>query len=453
MALWATKRRLIYGGSFFAFVFVVVGLVFWQLIYQAPTCFDGAKNGDEQGVDCGGSCKNLCTADTLSPVTLWAKTFSISGGVYTAVAYVQNPNVNSKNPKANYKFTVYDEHNNVLLEKTGETSIPKNKKFTIFETGLVIKSKEPRRTEFEFTGFSPWQKDTSIEPVVSLEYSTLINATTSPRIVGKITNTSTVTIPTVELDVLVLDARENVVAASRSFVDNLLKNSTQDFVFTWPKPFNLGVEICATPLDVAVALDRSGSMRSESKDPPEPFNTVVNTAGEFVRSLSDIDQISVFTFGNDSRKESFLSLDRDSAVSIIRNLSLSSTTQEQTNIYSGLLDALNELKSDKGRANAKKAIVMLTDGLPTEPKDANVEDYPTISAQVLAEEIRTNNISLYMIGLGKNVSEGFLRSISTDDNHYFLASNKETLSEIYKKIGSGLCPKKPNVIIVIYRFF
>ncbi|MFZ2522247.1 MAG: vWA domain-containing protein [Minisyncoccia bacterium] len=453
MALWATKKRLIYGGSFFSVVFLVVGLIFWQLIYQAPTCTDGVKNGDEQGVDCGGNCKNLCTADTLSPVTLWAKTFHVSSSVYTAVAYIQNPNINSKNLKAEYKFTIYDEFNNVLLEKIGETSVPKNKKFAVFETGLVVKSKEPKRTEFEFTNFLPWQKDLSLDPVVSLEYSTLSGVTSSPRIIGKITNTSSVTIPTVELDVFVLDAKENVVAASRSFVDNLLKNSTQDFVFTWPKPFNLGVEVCATPLDVAVVLDRSGSMRSESKDPPEPFSTVVATAKEFVRSLSDIDQVSVMTFGNDSRIENRLSLDRNSSVSVIGNLALSSTTQEQTNIYSGLLDAYNELRSDGSRNNAKKAIIMLTDGLPTEPKDPKIQDYPAISAQAMAEDIKASGISLYTIGLGKNVSEGFLRSISTDDGHYFLAPTKERLSGIYGEIGSGLCPKKPNVITVIYRFF
>jgi hypothetical protein len=452
MALWAAKRRLLYGGSFFGVIFIVLGVIFWQIVYEKPTCFDGEKNGDEKGVDCGGSCVNLCTADTLSPVTLWAKSFHISGGVYSAVAYVENPNITSKNPKAIYRFTLYDESNNVILQKDGETSVPKNKKFAIFENGLVVKSREPKRTEFEFIDFKPWQKDESIVPTVFLEYSTLVNSTTTPRITGKITNTSTVTIPEIELDVFVLDANENVVAASRSFVDNLLKGSTQDFVFTWPKPFNLGVEVCANSLDVAIALDRSGSMRSESKDPPEPFTTVVRTAGDFIKSLNNNDQVSVITFGNNSQIAGTLSLDRDEHINAISGLSLSSTS-EQTNIYEGLLASYNELQSGRGRIGAKKAIVMLTDGIPTEPKNKDIPDNPIISAQTLASQIKQKNIDLYMIGLGSNVSEGFLKTLSTDDGHYFFAPTKETLFGIYSQIGSGLCPKKPNVILVIYRFF
>lgn len=452
MALWATKRRFIYGGSFLFFLLVISGLIFWQIIYEAPTCTDGLWNGEEKGIDCGGSCKNLCTVDTLTPVTLWAKTFNITSDVYTAVAYVQNPNITSKNPKANYKFTVYDASNNEILVKEGEAVVPKNKKFAIFETGLVFKNRIPKRTEFEFTKFSTWEKDLEKDPEVSLKYSTLISATTSPRITGTISNLSSQTISEIELNVFVLDGKENVVAASRSFVDNLLKGSTQDFVFTWPKPFDLGVEVCANPVDVAVVLDRSGSMKSEGNNPPEPFTTVINTAQDFVKSLSDGEQVSVFSFGDNSRVESLLSLNRNEGVSAVSGLVLSTTTLEQTNIYGGLLDAFNELKSERSRQDSKKVIVMLTDGIPTEPKNPEISDYPAISAQTLAEQIKAYGVTLYMIGLGKNVSEGFLKSISSDDNHYFFAPTKETLSGVYNKIGSGLCPKKPNVITVVYRF-
>lgn len=452
MALWATKRRLMYGGSFVSVVLVVFVVVFWGIIYTPPTCNDGKKNGDEKGVDCGGSCRNLCTADTLKPVTIWAKTFHVSSGVYTAVAYVENPNINSRNPRAKYKFSIFDANNSIIHIEEGETSIPKNKRFAIFETGLVLKSSEPRRTEFEFTGFDSWQKDFDPEPEVSLEYGALVNSTSTPRITGKIKNTSTVTISQVELAVFVLDARENVVAASRSFIDNLLKGSTQDFVFTWPKSFNLGVEVCASPTDVSVLLDRSGSMRSENIDPPEPFNTVKKTASDYIRNLGSEDQASVITFGDNARMESGFTLDKNILVFVVGNLLLSSTTQEQTNVYEGLLEANNELRSRRARLGAKKALIMLTDGIPTEPKNKEIADYPVISAQTQASQIRDSGVTLYTIGLGSNVNEGFLKSISTDERHYFFAPTKETLSGIYEAIGAGLCDRKPNVITVIYRF-
>ena len=42
-----------------------------------PTCYDGIQNGDEEGVDCGGSCPNKCTDG--SPGMEWNKTFGGSG--------------------------------------------------------------------------------------------------------------------------------------------------------------------------------------------------------------------------------------------------------------------------------------------------------------------------------------------------------------------------------------
>ncbi len=161
MALWSTKRRFMYGASVVFILALVLGGIFWKVLYKSPQCSDGVKNGNETGVDCGGSCKNLCTSDALTPVVLWSKIFNISGDVYSAVAYIENPNINSKNPKASYKFKIYDAENNLITVKEGETSIPKGRKFAVFETGIVLKGSKPKSAELTFTSFSPWQKDTT----------------------------------------------------------------------------------------------------------------------------------------------------------------------------------------------------------------------------------------------------------------------------------------------------
>ncbi|MFZ2522849.1 MAG: VWA domain-containing protein [Minisyncoccia bacterium] len=450
MYAWAVKRRLIYGGIVLVFFLIIFSFIFWKYFYKAPTCFDGMKNGDEKGIDCGGGCKNLCTADTLSPVVLWSKIFNVSGDIYTAVAYIQNPNITSFNPNALYKFRVYDANKNVIMEKDGQTSIPKNKMFAVFETSLQFKGVKPKSVSFEFTNFSPWQKNTEPEPDLLVLYGTLEATTTSPRITGKITNNSLRSISSLELDVFVLDSKENVVAASRSFIDNLYKGTTQDFVFTWPKPFDLGVVECANPVDVILSLDRSGSMRSESKDPPEPFNTVLSTAADFVKNFGSGDQVGIVSFGTNSRLESRLLMNKDESVNSVVSMKLSSTS-EQTNIAGGLSDAYTELLSSNARVGAKKAIILLTDGIPTEPTQPGVSDYPTVSAEQTADTIKSSGIDIYTIGLGKEINEVFLKKISTDDKHYFNAPNKSSLSNIYKSIGTGLCSRKPNVITVIYR--
>lgn len=453
MAPWSTKRRLIYGGGVVLTLAIILSLLTWNFFYKAPTCNDGKKNGDEKGIDCGGSCNSLCLNDALAPVVLWSKIFNISGDVYSAVAFVENPNINSENNEATYQFKIYDTENQLIMIKEGVTSIPKNKKFAVFETGIIIKNSKPKSADFKFLSFAPWQKNMVKDPEISLKYGALNSTSTAPNITGTVINQSLQSIPKIELVVLVLDNKENAVAASRTFVDNLARNSSQDFVFTWPKPFNLGVESCTNPLDVAVVLDKSGSMKSESANPPEPFDTVKSTAQNFIKNLTDDDQVAVTFFGTNSKQESLLSADREMAENVIGNVFLSTTTVDQTNIFAGLTDAFNELKSTRAKTNSKKAIILLTDGIPTEPKQTGVQDYPSISAQTVAKEIKDSGIIMYTIGLGSNVSEGFLKEVSSGSSHYFFAPNKEKLTSIYEKITSDLCIRKPNVITVIHRFF
>ncbi len=238
MVLWSTKRRLMFGGGFVLIVAIILSGIFWSILYRAPTCSDGVKNGDETGVDCGGSCQRLCTNDALTPVVLWAKAFNISGDVYSVVAYVENPNVNSKNNRATYQFRIFDENGKLITVKEGETSIPKGKKFAIFENGLVFKNAKPKSADFHFVTLSEWKKDSQTDTELSLKYGTPTSTSTAPNISGTVSNTSLQGIPEVELVVFVLDNNENVIAASRTFVDNLRAKSSQDFVFTWQKPFD-----------------------------------------------------------------------------------------------------------------------------------------------------------------------------------------------------------------------
>src|SRR3989338_9543634 len=242
MASWATKRRFMYGGGVILVLTLVVGIVFWSIVYSAPTCSDGVRNGEEKGVDCGGACQRICTSDALNPIVLWSKVFNISGDVYSLVAYVENPNINSKNRRAKYQFQDYDTDNKLITVRDGETSIPKNRKFAIFETGVILKNSKPKLVNFQFTAFSPWEKDTQSEPDVSVTYGA-ISSSTSPSLSGTVTNNSLQDIPQLELTVFALDSKENVLGASRTFIDNLYKRTSQDFVFTWQKAFEGNISV------------------------------------------------------------------------------------------------------------------------------------------------------------------------------------------------------------------
>lgn len=449
MVSWSAKRKLIYSTGFFLVLVIIFSIIFFKFIYTNPTCKDGIKNGDETGIDCGGSCKNVCTNDALSPIISWAKSFNVSGDVYNLAAYVENTNLDSKNLKATYEFKIFDDKNILLGVRDGETFIPKNKKFIIFEPGFNISNRKPKYVEFKFTSFGTWQKDVNTEPEIDISYSSLNNASTTPNISGTVSNKSFQNIAGLELTVVVLDNNENAVATSRTFIDSLSKGSSQDFVFTWPKPFTLGTESCTTPLDIVLVIDRSGSMKSEGLYPPEPFDTVKNTAENFVNTLGKNDRVAIISFGTDSKVESSLTNITEQSLSAINNLAIA-TSSKETNIAGGLLDSLNELKSNF-RSGAKQIIIMLTDGVPTEPKKTGDATYPASFAKAVSNAIASTSASLYAIGLGKDVSDTFLKTLVVSNSHYFSSPTKENLNSIYNKINSTICTKKPSVVNVIYR--
>ena len=296
---------------------------------------------------------------------------------------------------------------------------------------------------------SEWQKDQSVEPDISVIYSPLSSTSTSPHIDGTISNKSLQNIGGLELIALVQDNNENAIAVSRTFIDGLNKASSQDFVFTWPKPFDTGVESCISPLDISLALDRSDSMQNEQINPPEPFSTVKSTAQDFIKNLSNDDRVAVISFGTDVTVDSSLSANKQKALTAINTLSLG-TTSGQTNIVDGLLYSSKELSLNV-KGGRKQSIIMLTDGIPTEPQKMGDLKYPEEYALSIQNGIASTSEELYVIGLGKEVSESFLKSLVVDSSHYFLAPTKKDLSSIYKSISSSLCVKRPSVINIMYR--
>ena len=266
---------------------------------------------------------------------------------------------------------------------------------------------------------------------------------------GTVTNNSDQNIENgLELSVLVLDSNQNVVAVSQTFTDAMPAKSSQNFVFTWPKPFDLGVEACENPVDVALSLDRSGSMKSESANPPEPWSSVKQTAEDFVNTLQTGDNVAVVSFGDTATVESALSGDLGKTISTIDTLTLG-TTSEQTDIGDGLAAAQSQLAS--ATDSNKKIIILLTDGVPNKPTQSGDSAYPTTYAQSVAGDLEASGTALYTIGLGKAVDANFLQSLVPNNSYYFFAPTENDLSGIYNQISSSLCVKKPSVVIVMYR--
>ena len=125
---WALRRQIFYVGVLILF-FVVFGfLIISPSFNKAPSCADGAQNGSETGIDCGGSCPRACASQVSQVSVLWARAFKVVPGRYNAVAYIVNHNKNSAVEQTSYRFRFADDgsalypERSILQRKNPETS-------------------------------------------------------------------------------------------------------------------------------------------------------------------------------------------------------------------------------------------------------------------------------------------------------------------------------------------
>ncbi|MEI6581232.1 MAG: hypothetical protein WCO07_03625 [bacterium] len=236
---WAFKRQLIYllivltVFSFFGF------LIIYPILNKAPTCFDGKQNGEETGIDCGGSCMLACTLQVDKLSIIWARTFEVVPGRYNAVAYLQNKNENTVINKINYRFRFADKDNIYIGKRDGETYIPPSGNFAVFAPAIDVGNSIPVYTSFEFTEEPVWI-NVSAEKVDQLKVSVsdikLENEDTSPALSAIVTNNSLFRIPEVSVVAILYDALGNAVSASHTYLDVLKAEEKAQINFTWRNP-------------------------------------------------------------------------------------------------------------------------------------------------------------------------------------------------------------------------
>lgn len=451
MSSWSAKRKLTYAIMFFSFVVIVVGIPTFFLWYQKPTCFDTKKNGDEIGVDCGGSCRLLCSFEAIAPDILWSRSFKVASGLYSATAYVQNHNFDSEAVNTPYIFKIYDKTNSLIATRTGNAYIPKNKIFAVFEPIINVGDKIPYRTTFEFTAEPVWVKDDSAPPDLLVKEKSLSREDTLPRIDASIQNNSLIPFSNIEVVALVYDGKDNAIGASRTYIDSLAKDQSADVVFTWPAPFDVQTSVCKTPANVMMVIDRSGSMASDGQNPPQPLTDVKNAATLFVNQLGESDKVGLVSYADLSSNpiDAELTSDFKKVKDSILSIKIGTDTLQQTNIGDGLQKALLELGSERYDNVARKIIIMLTDGIPTRPLKTGDEKYPETFASKIADEAKKSGVQLYTIGLGKNVNQEYLKNLASTPDHYFAVVSSKNLGDIYKQIATSICKDTPTSIEII----
>lgn len=238
---WAFKRQI----TFFLFFLLIILFLGFLLVRpylnKAPTCFDLKQNGNESGIDCGGSCSLACSAETENIAVLWSRSFEIKPGKYNAVAYLQNYNENMAVQRIKYRFRFADKDNLYIGSKEGETFIPALSKFAIFEPGIDLGNSIPVYTTFEFIDNPIWiQLDNTKVNQLKILFSDIkfINKENeNPKLSVSVENDSLFRIPEVSFIVILYDKLGNAISISKTYLDMLQPEEKTKVYFIWRNNF------------------------------------------------------------------------------------------------------------------------------------------------------------------------------------------------------------------------
>src|SRR5437764_7745537 len=150
-------------------------------------------------------------------------------------------------------------------------------------------------------------------------------------------------------------------------------------------------KITASGVDIAVALDLSGSMRSEDFEIPKGRLNRLAMAKEVLKKFIDKrpgDRIGLVAFATQAYIAAPLTLDHDFLLQNLERLQIGSIDESQTAIGSALSTALNRLRDVKSKS---KIVILMTDGQNNAGK---------VAPLTVAEAAQALRVKTYTIGVG-----------------------------------------------------
>lgn len=243
MNQWSKTRKRIILFIVLSALILIVGLPGFLIFYKAPSCSDGRHNGDENGVDCGGSCQRVCAPESL-PIIVDGdpRILKVSDQAYLVVALLENPNLDAEVKKARYILRLYgNESFNPVKTIEGETYIPRGGSLVLFEGPFTTDANiPPTRAVLEWVQSSLlWEKTNRPSINLSVADNNLTRTDSSPRLEVKVKNLSLERANNIELTALVSDESGSIFAASKTFITSLNSGDETQAVFIWPNPFTL----------------------------------------------------------------------------------------------------------------------------------------------------------------------------------------------------------------------
>lgn len=236
---WAARRRFIILLIIGAVVAAFVATIFIATFSKTPTCSDGIQNQDETGIDCGGGCAYLCTAEMQRPTVLFTKAIENGVGRTDVIASIENKNASAAVKNVPYKITLYGTGQFLIQEVTGTFDLPSGATVPIYIPGIASGKQTGLQAFLSIdTSALKWYAFPASERILPIVSNTSQSDTAdAPRIEAILSNPTALPFNNVPVIVVVHDKDNLVIAASKTIISSIPPQGTATVTFTWNSAF------------------------------------------------------------------------------------------------------------------------------------------------------------------------------------------------------------------------
>lgn len=235
---WASSKRTLILVVIFSVVAAIAAITLIATLYETPSCGDGKKNQNEEGIDCGGTCARVCSFDAVAPLVSFVRDVKGLGGRTDVVAYVENPNGFAAAKGVRYIVELYGENRALIASREGVTDLPPATGVPLYLPNVYAGGAFVAQTFLEFdTESFEWYRFEDTRNIPRVSDVALSGTDAAPRVSATLRNPSIELLRSVTVIATVFDAEGNAIAGTQTVVPEIPPQGATSVMLTFGAAF------------------------------------------------------------------------------------------------------------------------------------------------------------------------------------------------------------------------
>jgi len=252
----AKRKRIIIILIYLLIIFLISWGVYYFKFYHPPSCVDGIKNQNEEGVDCGGVCPDSCSP-AAQPLVVGEMGVVPSGinGKYDYYVKITNPNATFGDKVFYYTLKLKDSGGNVLATRNGSNFILPGEDKYVIESNIES-SQAPVAYDFKINSsdwveFNSYYEKPDLQ-IVNKQYNEISGGNGFSEAYGLLKNKSPYDFDLIKIEILLKDSNGRILAINSTQMNTVVSGEQRDFKVSWPNRFSGTVANMETQTEVNV---------------------------------------------------------------------------------------------------------------------------------------------------------------------------------------------------------